>query len=121
MLAAKRVRQGEEDEEEAQQERSVRGKVETETGEVQQRSGKAKGGKGKESQGAESRKCFACGEEGHLKAQFLLRWYVPKTVFGNWWKSLPFASYRCKSKGKRGGEKAARVKERATLGILHRR
>ena len=46
MLAAKRVRQGEEDEEEAQQERSVRSKVETETGEVQQRSGKAEGGKG---------------------------------------------------------------------------
>ena len=34
VLAAKRVRQGEEDEEEAQQERRVRGKVETETGEV---------------------------------------------------------------------------------------
>ena len=61
VLAAKRVRQGEEDEEEAQQERSVRGKVETETGEVQQRSGKAKGE-------AESRKCFTCGEEGHFKA-----------------------------------------------------
>ena len=41
MLAAKRVRQGEEDEEEAQQERTVRGKVETETGEVQQRSCKS--------------------------------------------------------------------------------
>ena len=41
VLAAKRVRLGEEDEEEAQQERSVRGNVETETGEVQQRSGKA--------------------------------------------------------------------------------
>ena len=74
VLAAKRVRQGEEDEEEAQQERSVRSKVETETGEVQQRSGEAKGGRG--SKGAESRKCFTCGEEGHLKAQCPLRWHV---------------------------------------------
>ena len=102
MLAAKR--QGEEDEEEAQQERSVRGKVETETGEVQQRSGKAKGGKGKGSKGAESRKCSTSGEEGHLKAQCLLRWCVPKTVFGNWWNSLPFASYKGKDKGKSGGK-----------------
>ena len=70
MLAAKRVKQGEEDEKEAQQERSVRSKVETETGEVQLRSGKAEGGKGKGSKGAESRKCFTCGEEAHLKAQF---------------------------------------------------
>ena len=83
VLAPKRVRQGEEDEEEAQQERSVRGKVETGTGEVQQRSCKAKGGKGTGSKGAESRKCFTCGEEGHLKAQCPLRWYVPKMVFGN--------------------------------------
>ena len=27
-------------------------------------------------------------EEGHLKAQCPLRWYVPKTVFGNWWNSF---------------------------------
>ena len=71
-------------------------------GEVQQRSGKAKGGKG--SKGAESHKCFTCGEEGHLNAQCPLRGYVPKTVFGNWWNSLPFASYKGKGKGKSGGK-----------------
>ena len=71
---------------------------------MQQRSGKANGGKGKGSKGAESRKCFTCGEEGNLKAQCPLRWYVPKTVFGNWWNSLPFASYKGKGKGKSGGK-----------------
>ena len=106
-----RVRQGEEDEEEAQQERSVRDKVETETGEVQQRSGKAEGGKGKGSKGAESCKFFTCGEEGHLKAQCPLRWYVPKTVFGHWWNSLPFASYKGKGKGKgKSGGKGSKGK-----------
>ena len=103
VLAAKRVRQGEEDEEEAQQERSVRGKVETETGEVQQRSGEAKGGKGKGSKGAESRKCFTCGEEGHLEAQCPLRWYVPLR--------------RTKAKAK-AEEKVARVKERNSPSLM---
>ena len=65
---------------------------------------KLREGKGKGSKGAESRKCFTCGEEGHLKAQCPLRWYVPKTVFGNWWTSLPFASYKGKGKGKSGGK-----------------
>ena len=114
VLAAKRVRQGEEDEEEAQQERGVRGKVETGTGEVQQRSGKAKGGNGEGSRGAESRMCFPCGEEGHLKAQCPLRWYVPKTVFGNWWNSSPFASFQGKGKSKSGG-KGRKGKEKGNL------
>ena len=40
--------------------------------------GKSKGkGKGE-------RRCFMCGEEGHLKAQCPHRWYVLKTVFGSW-------------------------------------
>ena len=103
VLSAKRVRR-EEDEEEAQQERSVRSKVETEKGEVQQRCVTAKGGQGKGSTGAESRKCFTCGEEGHIKAQCPLRWYVPKTVFRNWWNFLPRASYKGKGKGKSGGK-----------------
>ena len=29
---------------------------------------------------------------------------MPKTVFGNWWNSLPFASYKGKGKGKSGGK-----------------
>ena len=120
MLAAKRVRQGEEDEEEGQQERSVMGKVETETGEVQQRSGKAKGGEGKGSKGPESRKCITCGEEGHLKAQCPLRWYVPKTVCGNRWNSLPFASYKGRGEGRSGG-KGSKGEGKATFGILHLR
>ena len=97
VLAAMGVRQGEE--KEGQQERSVRGKVAKETGEVQRRSSKDKGGKGKGREGAESHKCFTCGDDGHLQAQCPLCWYVPKTVFGNWWNSLPFASFKCKGKG----------------------
>ena len=30
--------------------------------------------------------------------------YVPKTVFGNWWTSVPFALYKGKGKGKSGGK-----------------
>ena len=105
-----RERQGEEDEEEAQQERSVRGKVETEAGKVQQRSGKAKGGKGKGSKGA----CFTCGEEGHLKAQCPRRFSETG--------GIPYRLRRTKAKAKaKAEENVARVKERGTFGILHRR
>ena len=95
IMMAKRTRDGED---EKADERNVRSRGEASQAEngapsepfVQR--GKSKGkGKG-------DRKCYACGEEGHYKAQCPNRWYVPKTVFGSWWNSLPFA----KGKGKNG-------------------
>ena len=114
VLAAKRVRQGEEDEEEAQQERSVRCKVETETGEAQQRSGKAKGGKGKGSKGAESRKFFTWRRSARCAGTCPRR----SSETGG----IPDCLRPTKAKAKaKAEEKVARVKERGTFGILHRR
>ena len=59
-------------------------------------------GKGKGKGEKRARKCFTCGEEGHYKAQCPNNWYMPKTVWGSWWNTLPFAKGKGKGKGGKG-------------------
>ena len=66
--------------------------------------GKGKGYKGQGKTASADRKCYLCGEGGHFKAACPQRWYVPKTVFGSWWNSLPFQKgSKGKGKGKSFG------------------
>ena len=57
-------------------------------------------GKGK-SKGAEDRKCYNCGESGHLARNFPRQYVPPKTVWGSWW---PGKGYSKGGKGGNGGK-----------------
>ena len=57
-------------------------------------------GKGK-SKGAEDRKCYNCGEPGHLARNCPRQYVPPKTVWGSWW---PGKGYGKGGKGGNGGK-----------------